>query len=183
MQPIEAGGANWNYLRVRGEYGFTPGDTDNRGELPPRARRILTCSHGWVRSEGTTSACAENTRCRSLRSGRPGNYLRVRGEYPPWFRVKKDTPELPPRARRIRTPSKNHTWEIGTTSACAENTLAGSRGKSSYRNYLRVRGEYKVHHLLDRLTMELPPRARRIPRDHYHFGGGYGTTSACAENT
>ena len=50
------------------------------------------------------------------------NYLRVRGEYP--FRVA----EL--------------TIVIGTTSACAENTLGFVDDDGVYRNYLRVRGEY-----------------------------------------
>ena len=51
-----------NYLRVRGEY--SPVSPIGRGllELPPRARRILTCLIGWTMCLGTTSACAENTR-------------------------------------------------------------------------------------------------------------------------
>ena len=31
------------------------------------------------------------------------------------------------------------------------------------RNYLRVRGEYEVKALLEQISKELPPRARRIP--------------------
>ena len=31
--------------------------------------------------------------------------------------------------------------------------------------------------------MELPPRARRIPRHQIFLRAGIGTTSACAENT
>ena len=50
-------------------------------------------------------------------------------------------------------------------------------------NYLRVRGEYFTALMRCRSTSELPPRARRILHFAYLFGGVYGTTSACAENT
>ena len=51
------------------------------------------------------------------------------------------------------------------------------------RNYLRVRGEYRVYNFIAQNGDELPPRARRI---RLGFGGALlkgGTTSACAENT
>ena len=70
-----------NYLRVRGEYfpqrllGTVP------LELPPRARRIQPKCRIRPVAHGTTSACAENTENPICRSMRPGNYLRVRGEY------------------------------------------------------------------------------------------------------
>ena len=52
-----------------------------RSELPPRARRILYLN-GWLEAVGgTTSACAENTMGTVAVTGKPGNYLRVRGEY------------------------------------------------------------------------------------------------------
>ena len=51
-----------NYLRVRGEYNAMRFKNDTIVELPPRARRIRS----WITDpddpEGTTSACAENTR-------------------------------------------------------------------------------------------------------------------------
>ena len=50
---------------------------------------------------GTTSACAENTNGVQIGGAALGNYLRVRGEYPPNFPTVPNTPELPPRARRI----------------------------------------------------------------------------------
>ena len=71
-------------------------------ELPPRARRIRMLSDAVVIALGTTSACAENTVWRAPRSHPRWNYLRVRGEYPPNFPTVPNTPELPPRARRIR---------------------------------------------------------------------------------
>ena len=52
---------------------------------------------------------------------------------------------------------------VGTTSACAENTVP--------------LGHMEVTH------MELPPRARRIPHGHELNCKPNGTTSACAENT
>ena len=33
---------------------------------------------------------------------------------------------------------------VGTTSACAENTMAHAYNRSAWRNYLRVRGEYQT---------------------------------------
>ena len=53
--------ANRNYLRVRGEY--TPPSEDDWGhvELPPRARRIRLPREVLTATQGTTSACAENT--------------------------------------------------------------------------------------------------------------------------
>ena len=70
-----------NYLRVRGEYGFTTQDTTYTLELPPRARRIRHLSDPIDNPIGTTSACAENTGCASIYPASPRNYLRVRGEY------------------------------------------------------------------------------------------------------
>ena len=91
-------------------------------ELPPRARRILTCS-GEVRGvKGTTSACAENTFGAVFLINIIGNYLRVRGEYTTTAGASASGLELPPRARRILP--------------CAES------GYAQPWNYLHVRGEY-----------------------------------------
>ena len=51
------------------------------------------------------------------------------------------------------------------------------------RNYLRVRGEYTPHGAIAIFSMELPPRARRIPVERAQQTVKIGTTSACAENT
>ena len=111
------------------------------------------------------------------------NYLRVRGEYPLYTCPKPFTGELPPRARRIPIASREWNDLLGTTSACAENTLSRVADIFGMRNYLRVRGEYPYNWLRQNFTGELPPRARRIQC----FSGvpdiHGGTTSACAENT
>ena len=73
--------------------------------------------------------------------------------------------------------------DVGTTSACAENTLRGHLKGVTLVNYLRVRGEYHMSHRFNTWTLELPPRARRIPQLIGRWRGGKGTTSACAENT
>ena len=52
--------------------------------------------------------------------------------------------ELPPRARRIQVSQINAKAMIGTTSACAENTLHSSGKWVKAGNYLRVRGEYPL---------------------------------------
>ena len=111
-----------NYLRVRGEYRSLTLPARNGMELPPRARRILRNLHLPINDDGTTSACAENTKTSMVPKQYQGNYLRVRGEYlaQAWF--KNVTQELPPRARRILAKNVAHNHGVGTTSACAENT-------------------------------------------------------------
>ena len=91
--------------------------------------------------------------------------------------------ELPPRARRIRASCSRPTRRLGTTSACAENTLAGMVTVTRDGNYLRVRGEYGIPESFHRASWELPPRARRILQHHMQRHLRPGTTSACAENT
>ena len=172
-----------NYLRVRGEYVPSWPTNGPMLELPPRARRIRS-SQGFLYSFfGTTSACAENTCYRSSRGGKQWNYLRVRGEYMASNFLVFSKLELPPRARRILLVMGFMASVNGTTSACAENTLPSALRYWTLRNYLRVRGEYRLCHRVLWRRVELPPRARRI---HLSTRARYscsGTTSACAENT
>ena len=91
--------------------------------------------------------------------------------------------ELPPRARRILLDAFPSILKKGTTSACAENTRSNHNYTLSARNYLRVRGEYVTIEALEYLDVELPPRARRIPRNLTQSLLNLRTTSACAENT
>ena len=112
-----------------------------------------------------------------------GNYLRVRGEYVNGWYANAHCRELPPRARRIRFPSAASGGGRGTTSACAENTLALGDDLHFRRNYLRVRGEYTSMLSSRKLRQELPPRARRIQEAGRPPRRSIGTTSACAENT
>ena len=91
--------------------------------------------------------------------------------------------ELPPRARRIHPTSVAAPYIGGTTSACAENTVGGFIRRQIHGNYLRVRGEYLNAEDATLETLELPPRARRIPHPQAHSRTPIGTTSACAENT
>ena len=164
----------------------TPGDGGFRGfwgELPPRARRILDAAEIVPLVLGTTSACAENT-SRPTPSGCPlGNYLRVRGEYIRFCNILNHIQELPPRARRILPITPRNRGGLGTTSACAENTVPRLEAPSADRNYLRVRGEYLRSLPEWKTPMELPPRARRIHDDLVDGAPRIGTTSACAENT
>ena len=70
------------------------------------------------------------------------NYLRVRGEY--YLAVLLLVVlELPPRARRIRFVRVVFFQQLGTTSACAENTYDYTAAADTGGNYLRVRGEYR----------------------------------------
>ena len=168
---------------MRGEY-HTPRPKSNpHPELPPRTRRIHGVLQAPVVVLGTTSACAENT-VRALAFPLSAwNYLRVRGEYMLQIRVRVVDKELPPRARRIPSGVFCPSSGLGTTSACAENTTEISELASSVWNYLRVRGEYIAPWRHRAMTVELPPRARRIPYAQAQKITELGTTSACAENT
>ena len=172
-----------NYLRVRGEYllPFCLGII--RMELPPRTRRILRSKLLARLSYGTTSAYAENTSKNRLKSGKTGNYLRVRGEYSD--RPLKTLPvsELPPRTRRILFDNDFRDFPRGTTSAYAENTCYRGADRCDFRNYLRVRGEYPTYLRPAFLHAELPPRTRRIHGAENKSLRKIGTTSAYAENT
>ena len=113
----------------------------------------------------------------------PRNYLRVRGEYRRGMREREAAGELPPRARRIHCAVVRRHECLGTTSACAENTLVLPAMLFPARNYLRVRGEYIFPAVCIIGNLELPPRARRIPPIAPSGTLNNGTTSACAENT
>ena len=91
--------------------------------------------------------------------------------------------ELPPRARRIQETGRPPRRSSGTTSACAENTIGGDYLENFSGNYLRVRGEYRGNGWSLGISVELPPRARRIPVTNDSTPPYDGTTSACAENT
>ena len=112
-----------NYLRVRGEYHLASAAGHFGEELPPRARRILLPKRPQGNQRGTTSACAENTQRTPLGLSWERNYLRVRGEYDAKQRRARFRVELPPRARRILFATGRRQCRLGTTSACAENTL------------------------------------------------------------
>ena len=173
----------WNYLRMRGEYHWFHLHKHIRWELPPHARRIPSLLHYHLCFHGTTSACAENTTPGPAKTGEARNYLRMRGEY----NTKKPKPrarkELPPHARRIHLCCLQCFFQLGTTSACAENTFPRRGDVIVHRNYLRMRGEYLTLVNTKEGCGELPPHARRIPWGASHGFHRGGTTSACAENT
>ena len=173
----------WNYLRVRGEYLCVRRRAGHRVELPPRARRIPFAPRLAPVHHGTTSACAENTQHAARQRVSYRNYLRVRGEYMMRMTGCPATLELPPRARRIHRHYATGFQNLGTTSACAENTPGDAGGDRGWGNYLRVRGEYSPLRFENPRSSELPPRARRIRRGMLGAIGVGGTTSACAENT
>ena len=108
---------------MRGEYWGEYARYEWLVELPPRARRILHAYIVACRTVGTTSACAENTGGALTAIKSIGNYLRVRGEYANGKDAWVNSLELPPRARRIRIMRQILGFIVGTTSACAENTL------------------------------------------------------------
>ena len=107
----------------------------------------------------------------------------MRGEYYQQIFLIDPSMELPPRARRILQVCVVLGFQLGTTSACAENTNTIAHNQRHPRNYLRVRGEYLGTVVISTAVTELPPRARRIRRIDLISTIGDGTTSACAENT
>ena len=107
----------------------------------------------------------------------------MRGEYQPGQYLRRPWGELPPRARRILFWATGVLNSLGTTSACAENTIENSFRQNGNRNYLRVRGEYEKEKIAYQVDGELPPRARRILPSDSPLKTFPGTTSACAENT
>ena len=118
-----AGEAQRNYLRVRGEYKPRAWAWAPWRELPPRTRRIPVSGRNFFPLSGTTSAYAENTSGRRLRTRLTRNYLRVRGEYNGAMERWDNALELPPRTRRIPRTAVIFSDGGGTTSAYAENTL------------------------------------------------------------
>ena len=173
----------WNYLRARGEYAMARSLLTTGAELPPRTRRIprlglLTCVN-----RGTTSAHAENTGGETTRPSGVWNYLRARGEYRGPKEYRPHHQELPPRTRRIPRLGLLTCVNRGTTSAHAENTGGETTRPSGVWNYLRARGEYARGQPHAGARTELPPRTRRIRRDHARLPREQGTTSAHAENT
>ena len=168
---------------MRGEYGPYEQQNQPASELPPHARRIRLTVGETYESFGTTSACAENTAPRHSRKHLRWNYLRMRGEYRIRLSMVAGAWELPPRARRIHQAMVKPHQTGGTTSACAENTRYQLIIKSYNRNYLRMRGEYDRMDQYLTWGEELPPHARRIQVRACWWGGLWGTTSACAENT
>ena len=152
-------------------------------ELPPRARRIPSGIPDQAQQIGTTSAHAENTLIASLISRKIWNYLRARGEYAMARSLLTTGAELPPRTRRIPRLGLLTCVNRGTTSAHAENTGGETTRPSGVWNYLRARGEYARGQPHAGARTELPPRTRRIRRDHARLPREQGTTSAHAENT
>ena len=168
---------------MRGEYSYLLILTYWPAELPPRARRIPLHALVSEQTNGTTSACAENTPSAACGSPSAWNYLRVRGEYNCGSSAAWVVKELPPRARRILTLTLKNPLPGGTTSACAENTPLTPAEVATGGNYLRVRGEYIRTQTTKEEYTELPPRARRILAMETMRTDNPGTTSACAENT
>ena len=151
-----------NYLRVRGEYRIKAERERKLAELPPRTRRIPVSGRNFFPLSGTTSAYAENTSGRRLRTRLTRNYLRVRGEYQGKQQDHRWREELPPRTRRILDHLANSIDSLGTTSAYAENTRSVTPNCWNGWNYLRVRGEYILLAVSHNCAVELPPRTRRI---------------------
>ena len=132
----------WNYLRVRGEYTWSPNCFLYTKELPPRTRRIPSWRLPSAGTMRTTSAYAENTSSAVSPTRWRRNYLRVRGEYLLPFCLGIIRMELPPRTRRILRSKLLARLSYGTTSAYAENTSKNRLKSGKTGNYLRVRGEY-----------------------------------------
>ena len=68
----------------------------------------------------------------------------MRGEYGDPTTTTFGRVELPPHARRIQVETDGTIGQLGTTSACAENTAVRVYADPETGNYLRMRGEYET---------------------------------------
>ena len=109
-----------NYLRMRGEEGGILDFDRLRLELPPHARRRVTCLRCLCSVAGITSACAEKSAPNFPYEPAPWNYLRMRGEEPGVLPASLPSAELPPHARRRGSETNIRRGYSGITSACAE---------------------------------------------------------------
>ena len=130
-----------NYLRMRGEESSPERKIVAALELPPHARRRATVNSVDIDPSGITSACAEKRKITDLVSAIWWNYLRMRGEEEHGSKNGRQTPELPPHARRRVTTGKANTIPAGITSACAEKRQCRLSTVGNSGNYLRMRGE------------------------------------------
>ena len=69
--------------------------------------------------------------------------------------------EIRPRARRRVRSTVARVAFIGNTSACAEKSTQLACRIQSVGKYLRVRGEEVTRRRTTRVSLEIPPRARR----------------------
>lgn len=90
---------------------------------------------------------------------------------------------LPPHMRRIQFGTCQPLQLRGITSACAENTTVVAWLFSTYRDYLRMCGEYPCSSIDQTAHQGLPPHVRRIPQSRLSSLKSSRITSACAENT
>ena len=132
------------YLRVRGEEIGTYITADKPLEIPPRARRRVSCPHHVITSIGNTSACAEKSSGMRFLWLWLGKYLRVRGEEQAVPRPLLHVMEIPPRARRRESSFVTMRGWVGNTSACAEKSYEPAFRSLRLRKYLRVRGEERL---------------------------------------
>ena len=89
----------------------------------------------------------------------------------------------PPHARGILCICDKAHLSIGITPACAGNTTVETRCSCPRRDHPRMRGEYQLQAVYNRLRPGSPPHARGILRPlcaNIHF---LGITPACAGNT
>ena len=90
---------------------------------------------------------------------------------------------LPPRARGRPRGHEREPVLDGTTPACAGKTPRTGRRSGRPWDYPRVRGEDYTRAREDQADYGLPPRARGRQRRVEGYGGGQGTTPACAGKT
>ena len=150
---------------------------------PPRVRSRRDGCARSLGPFGITSACAEQTGFVANRWYRQQDHLRVCGADADPGRLLQRRHGSPPRVRSRHRAQRRHRHHHGITSACAEQTDAGTCGRRAKRDHLRVCGADVDVHEPKRPTSGSPPRVRSRHGDAPAYRLGAGITSACAEQT
>ncbi len=171
------------HLRSRGEHRLWIGSMQLFCDPPPlarRARKRLRHDRGLLRP---TSARAESTAA-AVRSPRSRTtHLRSRGEHPTMEESDPRRTDPPPLARRARRRTLPLRARLRPTSARAESTPVGTRGRRLRPTHLRSRGEHIFGSAFRATSSDPPPLARRAPQTCRSEACKYRPTSARAEST
>ena len=150
---------------------------------PPRVRSRRSAAPPTGRTDGITSACAEQTP--SFRTSRwfRWDHLRVCGADAAGPEHGHDESGSPPRVRSRPLAVVLVVSPVGITSACAEQTPWASSSATRRRDHLRVCGADRLDVFYLLVGAGSPPRVRSRHGHEVRQDARRGITSACAEQT
>ena len=150
---------------------------------PPRVRSRRRQQNRHDAGRRITSACAEQTRWRSVSDTRRKDHLRVCGADGHLFNRRQLKGGSPPRVRSRPLFQEPQLVVDGITSACAEQTCRSPWAWDCSRDHLRVCGADSFMGACPFRRGGSPPRVRSRQRDRLAGDRWTGITSACAEQT